>query len=302
MLAMSRIVIAPVIKDLPNPETSGSRHIRAAVIDLDGTLLRSDKTISPFTKEILDRARNAGLYIIFATARPPESALRLVASVSSNAPLICSNGAVVYDPASGRRFRTQVIHRRVVRQIVGYIRAHFPDAVLAVDCAPPRASDPRRTMDPDWPESWGAALGSRALWRMDMTLPPPRGVVCLMVLGAWQTHLQVPQFRRVTVTSSEHGLIEFSASSANKLSALQWLCAQLDISLDVVAAFGDMPNDIAILEASGIGVAVANAHEQAKAAAQYLTKSNDDDGVAHFIRELLEEMPPTLFQPGKTCK
>jgi hydroxymethylpyrimidine pyrophosphatase-like HAD family hydrolase len=290
MLAMSRAAMVPAIKDLVDSKTSDSSHIRAAVIDLDGTLLRSDKTISLFTKETLDKARSAGIYIIFATARPPESALQLIASVSPNAPLICSNGAVVYEPISGRRFRTQVIRRRIVRQIVCYIRDHFPDAVLAVDCAPPRAADPRRTMDPDWPESWGSALGARALWRMDMTLPPPRGVVCLMVLGAWQTHLQVPQFRRVAVTSSEHGLIEFSASSANKLSALRWLCTQLEIPLDTVAAFGDMPNDISILEASGISVAVANAHEQAKAAAQYVTKSNDEDGVAHFLRGLLEEM------------
>jgi hydroxymethylpyrimidine pyrophosphatase-like HAD family hydrolase len=110
-----------------------------------------------------------------------------------------------------------------------------------------------------------------------------------MVLGAWQTHLQVPPFWRVTVTSSEHGLIEFSAPAANKLSALRWLCGHLNIPLDTVAAFGDMPNDIAILEASGIGVAVANAHEKAKAAAKYVTESNDDDGVAHFLKGLLEE-------------
>ena len=153
-------------------------------------------------------------------------------------------------------------------------------------------------MDPDWPDSWGSALGSHALWPMDTTLLPPRGVVCLMVLGAWQTHLQVPDFRRITVTSSEHGLIEFGAASANKLSALQWLCNQLDIPLSAVAAFGDMPNDIAMLKASGIGVAVANAHEQALAAATHITKSNDDDGVAHFLRELLEEMQSVSFGVG----
>ena len=286
---MSRIMIAPDIKNLP-PEPSGHRYIRAAVMDLDGTLLRSDKRISSFTKEILDRVRSAGIHIIFATARPPESALRLVASAAPNAPLICSNGAVVYDPVSGRRFRTQVIRARIVRQIVYYIRDNFPRAALAVDCAPPRPVDPRRTMDPDWPESWGSALGDRALWRMDMTIPPPRGVVCLMVLGAWQTHLQVPPFWRVTVTSSEHGLVEFSALAANKLSALRWLCGQLDIPLDAVAAFGDMPNDIAVLRATGVSVAVANAHEEAKAVARYVTKSNDDDGVAHFLEELLDEV------------
>ena len=289
MLAMSRIMVAPDVNFLPRHETSHSRLIRAAVMDLDGTLLRSDKTISPFTRNILDRVRRAGIHVIFATARPPESALRLVASTAPNAPLICSNGAVVYDPVSGHRFRTQTINKRIVRQIVRHIREIFPSAVLAVDCVPPpRAADPTRTMDPDWPENWGSNIGGRALWRMDVTLPPPRSVVCLMVLGAWQTHLEVPSFKRVIATSSEHGLVEFSAQSANKLSALQWLCGQLDIPLDAVIAFGDMPNDIAILEASGIGVAVANAHEQAKAAAQYVTESNDNDGVARFLTGLLE--------------
>jgi hydroxymethylpyrimidine pyrophosphatase-like HAD family hydrolase len=287
---MSRIMTAPDVSSPPRDDTSHSRIIRAAVMDLDGTLLRSDKTISPFTKKILDSVRYAGVHIIFATARPPESALRLVASAAPNAPLICSNGAVVYDPVSGHRFRTQVINKRTLRQVVCYIRDHFPSAVLAVDCVPPpRAADPTRTMDPNWPVNWGSNLGSRALWRMDITLPPPRSVVCLMVLGAWQRHHEVPSFERLTVTSSEHGLIEFSARAANKLSALRWLCGQLDIPLDAVAAFGDMPNDIAILQASGIGVAVANAHEQAKEAAQYVTESNDNDGVALFLKRLLEE-------------
>jgi hypothetical protein len=125
---------------------------------------------------------------------------------------------------------------------------------------------------------------------MDENQPPPRTVICLMVLGAWDTHLEVPPIWPVTATSSERGLIEFSAPSANKLSALRRLCDQLDVPLESVVAFGDMPNDVEVLGAVGLGVAVANAHEEARAAAQRYTASNDDDGVARFIDRLLSDV------------
>jgi hydroxymethylpyrimidine pyrophosphatase-like HAD family hydrolase len=109
-----------------------------------------------------------------------------------------------------------------------------------------------------------------------------------MVLGSWNTHLDVPQIWPVTVTSSGQGLIEFSAQPASKLSALQWLCKRLGVSLETVISFGDMPTDAAVLAASGVGVAVANAHELAKGAAQYVTESNDEDGVALFLNRTLD--------------
>jgi hydroxymethylpyrimidine pyrophosphatase-like HAD family hydrolase len=261
--------------------------VRAIVTDLDGTLLRSDGTVSSFTHDVLSRLCDRGYRLIFATARPKHSALRVTRRIAPMAPVIYSNGAAVYDPVVGRTLRTQIIPAEIVQEIVYYIRRLFPRALIAVDCAIPANLGSARTLDPDWPPNWGATAGDRALWRMDSNSPPPRSVICLMALNSWDTHLDVPQRWPVTVTSSGQGLIEFSALPASKLSALRWLFKRLGISMEMAISFGDMPTDADILAATGIGVAVANAHELAKAAAQYITKSNDEDGVALFLASAL---------------
>jgi hydroxymethylpyrimidine pyrophosphatase-like HAD family hydrolase len=263
------------------------RVLRAVVADLDGTLLRSDGSVSPYTRAVLNRVHRSGYHLIFATARPRDSALRIVRPIAPTAPVIYSNGAAVYDPRLGRTLRTQVMPACIVREIVCYVRESFPDALIAVDSAVPPKVGSSRTLDPEWPSNWGATAGDRALWRMDSRLPPPRSVVCLMILGSWESHLDVPQRWPVKVTSSGQGLIEFSARSASKLSALRWLCGRLGISMEMVVSFGDMPTDAEVLAASGVGVAVANAHELARSAARYRTDSNDEDGVAHFLDRIL---------------
>jgi hydroxymethylpyrimidine pyrophosphatase-like HAD family hydrolase len=263
------------------------RHLQAIVTDLDGTLLRSDRTVSPYTAAVLKRLPEVGLKLIFATARPKDSALRIATPIAPTAPVIYSNGAAVYDPMIRSTLRRHTIPEATVRDIVSCIRSCFPGALIAVDSVADSKKESDRTLDPEWPANWGAALGDRSLWSMDARLPPPHSVICLMVLGAWPTHLEVPERWPVTVTSSGEGLIEFSAPSASKNSALQWLCKRLVISMDSVIAFGDMPTDAEMIANSGVGVAVANAHEDVKRVAQYIAGSNDEDGVARFLETLL---------------
>jgi hydroxymethylpyrimidine pyrophosphatase-like HAD family hydrolase len=260
--------------------------LHAVVTDLDGTLLRSDGTVSDYTCTVLNRLLDRGIRLIFATARPKESALRVALPIAPAAPVIYSNGAAIYDPLKGRTLRTQTIPTQIVRDIVHYVRESFPQAQIAVDSAIPPGLGSSRTLDPEWPAGWGATPGDRALWRMDSGLPPPRAVTCLMVLGSWGTHLDVPPRWPVTVTSSGQGLIEFSARSASKIAALRWLCRHLGIAMESLVAFGDMPTDAEMLEGSGLGVAVANAHKGAISVARRVTGSNDEDGVAHFLEEL----------------
>lgn len=273
-----------------HPYLSG---LQAVVTDLDGTLLRSDRSVSTHTRRVLRSLRERGIPLIFATARPKESALRVARSLAPMAPVVYSNGAAVYVPAIGRTLRTQTIPRQVVREIVSCVRQSFPNALIAVDSAIPPAAGSSRTLDPEWPANWGVTVGDRALWKMDSCFPPPRSVICLMVLESWSTHRDVPQRWPVTVTSSGLGLIEFSAQSASKLSALRWLCGRLGIELESLVAFGDMPTDADMLRSSGIGVAVANAHKDAINAARYVTSSNDEDGVARFLEDLLVGRPPS---------
>jgi HAD superfamily hydrolase (TIGR01484 family) len=87
-----------------------------------------------------------------------------------------------------------------------------------------------------------------------------------------------------TVThSSSDGLVEISAAGVSKATGLALVCSQLGVPQDKVVAFGDMPNDLPMLEWAGLGIAVANAHPSVLAAADEATGSNDDDGVAEVL-------------------
>lgn len=267
------------------PVRAGNVHgsVDAIVTDLDGTLLRSDGTVSEATADALAEANRRGLLVVFATARSRDSASRVVSKVAPTAPVICSNGAVVLRPGNALReaWRTQVIPRPVVSQFLAYVRREFPRALVAADTV--RA----RTVDPDWPTGWGSgAPGDRPFWPIDAALPPPAAVICLMVLGAWTDARDVPGLWPVHATSSHDGLIEISARAATKESALRWLCKTCEIPMDRVLAFGDMPNDLGMLEACGTAVAVANAHPAVLDAAAHVTLSNDQDGVAAYLNEM----------------
>ncbi len=91
-------------------------------------------------------------------------------------------------------------------------------------------------------------------------------------------------------THSGVGLVEISAAGVDKASALAWLCASDGIAPGEVIAFGDMPNDLPMLRWAGRGVAVANAHPDVLAGADEIARSNEEDGVAHIIAALLDEI------------
>lgn len=230
----------------------------------------------------LRRARDAGVRVVFATARPWHDAYGLTRVVDPLAPVICSNGALVFRPGrSVELCRTLTLPSPVVAEVVRAVRASFPDALVGADTVR------QRTVDPEWPVGWGSTPGDRAFWPMDDALPPPPQVLCLMVLGAWTAPGDVPGGWPVRVTSSHPGLLEFSAPAATKEAALRWLALREGFDLGRAVAFGDMPNDLGMLSAVGLGVAVGNAHPAVLKVADAVAGANDEDGVARFVDGLL---------------
>ena len=91
----------------------------------------------------------------------------------------------------------------------------------------------------------------------------------------------------IYITSSVKQLIEISYKDAGKRSGVQYLAGLLGIDRKDIAAFGDADNDIDMIEFAGLGVAMGNATEHLKSIADYVTKSNDEDGVAYAIENIL---------------
>lgn len=269
------VIVDPAIVTLLS---SDQEPPRCVVSDLDGTLLRSDGRLSPGSIEVLKQIHTLGVEVILATARPYRATRHLLTEMPFVSYLICSNGAVVFDVQAKRFPRVAYLPHTRLRTIVSEVRRSFPSARLAFDTAA------GRIVDPDWPPQFLSVPGQASLWPLSAEEVPEYPTMCLMVLNAWDGLQDIPRHLRHLATSSASGLIEFGAPAATKLGAVNWWRTQRRIDFSHVVAFGDMPNDLELLRASGLGVAVANAHPSILSKVSTRTLSNDDDGVVEFLR------------------
>jgi len=255
---------------------------KLVVSDLDGTLLRSDGSLSERTISALATLARIGVPVLFATARPAQAVRRMLGGLPFATVAICSNGAAIVDVRTGRIRRSRTLKLGEVRQIIRYVRSQYPNATIAVD------TTLGRFVDHNWPTAIMSVDGQPALWQLPWNLLHSSRVLCVMVMGAWTDLHSVPDSWHARVTSGEVRLIEFSDPSASKLSALEWYGRQVGIRLSDMVAFGDMPNDLDVLLHVGRGYAVSNAHPSVLAQARYRTESNDQDGVAVVLERILD--------------
>lgn len=257
-------------------------------VDLDGTLLRSDRTVSDRTVAALRAAEAAGARVVLVTGRPPRFVTALAERTGGHETVICANGGLVWDLATGTAVSVDGIDPGLVLAFAGQVRARVPGVLFALEQV--RGI----SREPDWPaldprHVTGARIGALA----DLV---DASVVKLLVRGPVGTDVAVLRelvaglaAGRVEVTWSVPGdvpLVEVSARGVDKGSALARLAADLGVPAVDVVAFGDMPNDVAMLRWAGTGVAMGQAHPDLLAVADRVTASNDEDGVALVLEDL----------------
>lgn len=251
--------------------------------DLDGTLLRSDGTLSPRTRRAIAAAEAAGVTVVFVTARPPRRLDEFADVVGPHGVALCANGAFAYDVA--RRVVTEHtnIERAVLDEIVADLRATIPGIVFAVE----RADGMGR--EEQFVSVWGedSVVGELAeiaaspigklLGRCDEMEPDAFHARVADVLGG----------RAELGYSGAVGLAEITAKGVTKAAGLARWCDRHGVDAAGVWAFGDMPNDLPMLAWAGRSHAVANAHRDLLAAVDTIVASNDDDGVARTLEAAL---------------
>jgi Cof subfamily protein (haloacid dehalogenase superfamily) len=270
---------------------------RLIATDLDGTLLRDDKSVSPRTVDALAAAEEAGIEVFFVTGRPARWMDVVSDHVHGHGLAICGNGAAVVDLHGGSG-----AHRFVkVRELA---RANALDAVrLLREAAPGTMFAVEQTygfhQEPDYPklhmETPDNLLPAEKLLAPD---GPDADQPVLKILAhhptldpdAFLTLARLAIGERATVTrSSPSALLELSGPGVSKASTLALCCAERGISHEEVVAFGDMPNDVEMLTWAGRSYAMGNAHPDAIAAASGRTVANNEDGVAVVIEQLLAQ-------------
>ncbi|MDB1086198.1 Cof-type HAD-IIB family hydrolase [Streptomyces sp. ACA25] len=263
---------------------------RLIATDLDGTLLRDDKTVSDRTVAALDAAERAGVEVVFVTGRPARWLRPLGAYVSGRGLAICANGAAVVDLHREREIVTcYPMASENALAAVTALRRTVPDVSFAVERTtgihydphyPPFHLDPAAVVAPV-EKLLGVSFEDQPILKLlaHHTALDPDGFLTL----ARETAGAHGAFTR----SGPSALLEVSCAGVSKASTLALHCAELGIRAEEVVAFGDMPNDLEMLSWAGTSYAMANAHPAVHAAAARHTASNEEDGVAVVIEALL---------------
>ncbi|MGA5560062.1 Cof-type HAD-IIB family hydrolase [Streptomyces platensis] len=294
------------------PETAVTPRLIAT--DLDGTLLHDDKTVSDRTIAALAAAERAGLEVFFVTGRPARWMGVVSDHVHGHGLAICANGAAVVDlHRGGRIVEVSPLERAAARQVVDALRSAAPGTSFAVERTggihyepqyPPLLLDPAAVVapaeklladdfvpplgpedaEPDGPDGGaGPAFPDQPVIKLLAHHPEldPDAFLALAHTAAGD----LATFTR----SSPTALLEISGPGVSKAGTLARCCAERGIAPEEVVAFGDMPNDIAMLSWAGTSYAMANAHPDVLAATTRRTASNNDDGVAAVIERILQD-------------
>ena len=255
---------------------------RLIATDLDGTVVRSDGTISDRTRAALAAVEEAGAILVLVTGRPPRWMPAIVEATGHRGLAICANGALVYDLHTDRVVQHSLMSADDVAHVVEALRRDVPGISFAVE-----RHDTGFAHEPSYRPRWDSG-DPKQVQPIEALIAD--GVAKLLARheGMGPDELLATAHRSVgtrgTLThSSTDGLLEISAAGVSKASGLAALAAEHGIGPTDVVAFGDMPNDLPMLSWAGLGVAVANAHPEVLSVADEVTASNDDDGVAQVL-------------------
>ncbi|MDX6505036.1 MAG: hypothetical protein QOE29_2161 [Gaiellaceae bacterium] len=262
---------------------------RLVASDLDGTLLGSDGTASARTRAALAAVQRAGIRLLLVSARPPRwlqpPMEELGLDLDADPLAVCCNGALVYDVARDEILAHHPLDGELVGRLVRSLRERVPG--VAFSCESERQYLREEHYVPLWavPEDFTEADAlDFATGRRVTKLIFKHPEVAQDTLYELARELSGDE---AFVSFSGAALVEISAAGVTKAFAVANLCTELGFEADEVVAFGDMVNDVPLLEWAGHGVAVANAHPLALAAADEVTASNDEDGVALVLERLL---------------
>ena len=261
------------------PGFSATQPPGVVATDLDGTIVRSDGTISARTRMALGAAEAADALVVLVTGRPPRWLHGISDATGHRGVAVCANGALVYDLHRDEIVAAHPMSVDIARGIVTALRRAIPGIGFAVESVSDGFG-----YEPAYRPRW--STDGALVAEVDELLSGPLAKLlarhdeldsdALLAAAREVIDADVAELTH----SSRDGLLEISAAGVSKATTLAALCAEQDRHSADTIAFGDMPNDLPMLAWAAHSVAVANAHPDVLEAVDEVTASNDDDGVA----------------------
>ena len=259
--------------------------VKAAVFDLDDTLLRNDLSISSRTLEIFHHLHDMGVVFVAASGRTLMSMKPFTDQLECVSLCIACNGALIWDPENGRVLLRETLPVDLCHEIVRFGNEF--------GCYQQTYSDDRFFFNEisEYSRRYAAAsmLPGEYVGDLLSFINEPRSKILMMAEDQKVAHmldLARQHFAgRVSVTCSKPYFLEFNPITATKGIALQKAAAVLGLIPDNFIAFGDSLNDVPMLQIAGYSVSVANGRSEIRSVCDAVCLSNQEDGVALYLSD-----------------
>ncbi|MGG2015115.1 HAD family hydrolase [Bacillus sp. S10(2024)] len=257
-------------------------NVKGIVLDLDGTLLNSQKEVSKRNLQAIRECYRNGITVIFATARPPRSVNAfLPQELQEMAAFVYYNGALIIDKTSEYK-QHYPIESAITDEIFEYVITHHSDACLSIESEDTWYSNKML----DYSKAMNAIVNPIVV-SLD-ELKEMKASKLLITQYPYYEKLHKQFEHKVNTVCTDSGtLIQIMAKGVSKKQAIMDLCVQSQIPMSSIMAFGDDWNDLDLFHACGFPIAMENAIHELKELAYVVTKSNDEDGVAEVLEKLI---------------
>jgi Cof subfamily protein (haloacid dehalogenase superfamily) len=274
-----------------------SHDIRLVAFDLDGTLLKSDHTISELSLLAIQKLRDKGIKIAIASGRI-FTMLETYAHALGGVDFVISvNGGSIDDLNTGQSVERKYLPAEDAKHMIDYCLNEHLDCCLLTRGPSYFTKNSRRIERFQKYNDLAKTLGLKTI-----ELKIYEGMIddvnhiekiLIQEMNIIKTHKImkfVDQQTALTYTSSDKNLLDVSSKGIDKGDALKKIAAYMNIRQDQICAFGDYDNDVSMFEVAGISIAMGNASKKALDAAVYVTESNDHEGIAIAIKEIFSEV------------
>lgn len=242
--------------------------IRAAVVDLDGTLLGRNEEISPRVSRAVGQL-SVKLPLSIATGREPADTIKYARQLGLTTPQICDGGATILDPATEEAYWTSPLQPAAAEDIINTLHADGAAFIATY----PGGSITRISDIPHWNLTRISALD----------LPEDEADTLATRFSA------NPGLHVVKATLPYNGLwaVDFTPAGIDKAVATQELSKMINVHIESMVAAGDSYNDIPLLQVCGLGIAMGGAPDELKAIADYVAPTVEEDGLAVAIEDFI---------------
>lgn len=266
--------------------------IKMVICDMDGTLLNSNLEISQQNLQAIADLREKGIRFCIATGRPEQLVKEYIEPLRMKDPMIMYNGSVIGHPFEKEKLYELKLENNDMKAIIEYCEEN--DVIYMPYTKDKIISKPNYRVDFFEKRNESLAEKNKCVFKDIRNIDDilDNSVNKILIIENNEEKFKkvnefVNKFEQFEVASSQKGFIDINPKGASKGNALRILANHFGYKLDEIVAFGDQDNDVSMLEVAGISIAMANASEKAKNAADYITDSNNNSGVAKWINEHL---------------